>query len=111
MIGGLVKWAWAAASLQGFRTRQLRLEWHALQGCQIGGLPMMRWLQMTWLELRPVTAAANAPAYAAPPFMPAGVVFSEAEFEDRLERIDEAVARMLWDPTLRAGLPSWFDQR
>jgi hypothetical protein len=63
------------------------------------------------VEPRPGAAPANAPPYAAPPFMPACMVFSEAEFEDRLERIDEAVARMLSDPALRAGLPSWFDQR
>src|SRR5688572_6668300 len=78
VIGGLVKWGWAAVSLQGFRTRHLRVEWHALQGCQIGGLPMMRWLQMTWLEPRPGAAPANAPPYAAPSFMPACMVFSEA---------------------------------
>jgi hypothetical protein len=92
LIGGLVKWAWAAVSLQGFRTQCLRVGWEFVQDTQIVGLPMMRTLRVLWLT---------------PPAGVVGVEFAEAELQPRLEQVDGAVGKLRRHPELRAALRSW----
>lgn len=92
LLGSLLKWAWAAISLQGFKTQCVRVEWMFVQGAEIVGLPMMRTLRILWITL---------------PAGVTGVEFSEAELQPRLEQVDEAVAQLRRHPELRAALPSW----
>jgi len=101
MVPGLVRFAWAVISGQGFQRASLYFPWDNFHGVEIGGFPGARLLILRGVCF--TSCDLNTP--------PAGpsVALAEIEFEEQLEMVCTTILNLFEDRESRLGLMSWDD--
>lgn len=100
-VPGILRLVWAALSLEGFRTRHVRVPWESLVYVAVEGVVLARTLVIRW-------ATSPAPAQQAPFGAPAALgeaFISESEVAPA-QAVEAAIAAAR-DPAVRAALPNW----
>jgi hypothetical protein len=100
-----IRFYWATVTLQGFRTRQMRIGWPDFEGTQLSARPSVRVLILRgpFLEAGQEWLAGVQPAATY-------VRFNQEDFSISMDAIADAIARFQQDETERGALPSWFER-
>ena len=100
----VVRVAWLILSLQGFKKQIGWIPWPSLRTVQVRGLPMARALVIEGTIVYPTFRGEQATARIAN-----AVSFGDAEFQDPLDTIADAIAAFSLEPEARSTLPSLHD--
>jgi hypothetical protein len=100
----MVRIAWLIVSLQGFKKQIGWIPWPSLRTVQVRGLPMARTLVIAGTIVYPTFRGEQVTARIAN-----AVSFRDAEFQDPLDTIADAISAFALEPEACSTLPSLHD--